>query len=137
MSEVKGSDRVSIEDATHQVYQDLSERSAKNAEASPFFLMKDVFMWSVALGVKAGKRRALSGNKREIFRWDQFSQDLDVPSLKIIALVAAGDAEILLHDDDILRIAEEYANEGIRELRQLLMDQPAKALWNLVDIIRS
>ncbi len=136
MNDIKGSDRVSIEDAVHDIYKLLSERSGQSPETEPFILMKDVFMWAVALGVKKGKRRPLQGGKEQIFRWDQFSQDVDVPALKIIALAETSDAEILLQEDQILRIAEEYANEGIRELKNELLDQPGEALWNLVNILR-
>jgi dnd system-associated protein 4 len=136
MSDVKGSDRVSIEDDVHDIYKSLSEKSAQNPESTPFLLMKDVFMWAVALGVRSEKRRPLSGSKREIFRWDQFSQDIDIPSLKVLALAEEEDVEILLHEDKILRIAEEFANAGIRILKSELIDQPAKSLWNLVNLIR-
>ena len=136
MDEIKGSDRVSIESEVHEIYKQLSEKSSQYPEMAPFLLMKDVFMWALALGVGKGKRRPLSGNKEQIFRWDQFSQDIDVPALKTIALAETEDVEILLREDNILRIAEEYANEGIRELKSELIDQPAKPLWNLVDLVR-
>jgi dnd system-associated protein 4 len=136
MSEIKGSDRVNIEDGMHEIYKSLSDKSSQYPESAPFFLMKDVFMWAVALGVRAGKRRELIGGRTQIFRWDQFSQDLDIPSLKAIALAETGDVDILLKEDEILRIAEEYANEGVRHIKQDLLEQPAKALWNLIDLCR-
>lgn len=132
----KGSDRISIEDAVHDIYKKLSENSNQYPESAPFLLMKDVFMWAVALGVKKGKRRPLEGGKREIFRWDQFSQDTDVPTLQIIAIAETGDVEILLQEDQVLRIAEEYANEGIREIKAELLDNAGGPLWNLVGISR-
>jgi dnd system-associated protein 4 len=136
MNEVKGSDRVSIEKSVHDIYKQLSDRSSQSPESAPFLLMKDLFMWAVAVGVKKGKRRILSGDKEQIFRWDQFSQDIDVPALKTIALAETEDVEILLQEDQILRIAEEFANEGIRELKSDLIDQPGEALWNLINICR-
>jgi len=137
MSEIKGSDRISIEEKVHEIYKTLSENSNQRPESSPFLLMKDVFMWATTLGIKKGKRRPLTGNKIQIFRWDQFSQDVDVPSLKIIALAETNDVEILTNEDQILRIAEEYANEGIRELKAELIDQPGEPLWNLINLARS
>lgn len=137
MNENKGSDRVSIEKNVHELYKELSEKPNQAPETAPFFLMKDVFMWSVALGVKKGKRRPLTGNKEQIFRWDQFSQDIDVTALKVIALAETEDVEILLQEDQILRIAEEYANEGIREIKFHLVDQPGYSLWNLINFVRS
>ena len=131
--EVKGSGRVTIEREVHQLYKDLSERSTQNPETSPFLTMKDVFMWAVALGVKEGKRRPLSGSREQIFRWDQFSQEMDIPALKAIALAETGEVEVLLQEDHILQIAEEYANAGIHEIKREITDQPGEALWNLVN----
>ena len=135
--EAKGSDRVAIDKNVHQLYRDLSERSTQNPEAAPFLIMKDVFMWAVALGVKEGKRRPLTGAREQIFRWDQFSQDMDIPALKAIALAETGDVEVLLREDQILRIAEEYANAGIHEIKREIVDQPGEALWKVIDLVRT
>lgn len=132
--EVKGSGRVTIEKDVHQLYKDLSEKSTQYPETVPFLLMKDVFMWAVALGVKEGKRRPLSGSREQIFRWDQFSQDIDTPALKAIALAETGEVEVLLQEDQILRIAEEYANAGIYGIKREIIDQPGEALWNLIHL---
>ena len=134
--EAKGSDRVAIDKNVHQLYRDLSERSTLNPETAPFLMMKDVFMWAVTLGVKEGKRRPLTGAREQIFRWDQFSQDMDIPALKAIALAETGEVEVLLREDQILRIAEEYANAGIHEIKQEIVDQPGEALWNLVALLK-
>lgn len=136
-TEARGGDRVSVETNMHQLFRDLTERSTENPEAAPFLLMKDVFMWAVALGVRAGKRLPLSGAKTQIFRWDQLSQDLDVPVLKALAVAETGEIEGLLREDQVLRIAEEYANTGIREMKEVLVDQPGQPLWNLVPLIRT
>lgn len=135
--EVRGGDRVSIETAVHQLFRDLTERSTENPEAAPFALMKDVFMWAVALGVRADRRLPLSGAKTQIFRWDQLSQDLDVPVLKALAVAETGEVEGLLREDQVLRLAEKYANAGIREIKEELMDQAGQPMWNLVSSIRA
>ena len=134
--EAKGSDRVSIESGVHALYKQLTERPQQNPESSPFLYMKDVFMWAVALGVKQGKRRPLTGPREQIFRWDQFSQETDVHALKAIALAETEDVEVLLQIERILQIAEEYANAGIHEIKQEIVDQPGAALWNLVAQIK-
>lgn len=136
-SEVRGGDRISVEAAMHQVFRDLSERSSENPETAPFLLMKDAFMWAVALGVRADKRLPLGEPKTQIFRWDQLSQDLDVPMLKALAIAETEDAEALLHENQTLRIAEEYANAGVREMKEELSDQPGQPLWNLVNLSRA
>ena len=91
-------------------------------------------MWAVALGVNEGRRSPLSGSREQIFRWDQFSQDMDIPTLKAVALAETGEVEVLLREDQILRIAEEYANSGIHEIKREIVDQPGEALWNLVHL---
>ena len=136
MVEIKGSDRVSIEKKVHDFYIDLSRQSRSGPEDAPFILMKDVFMWAVAMGVEKGKRRELIGAKEQIFRWDQFSQDIDIPALKAVALSETGDVEVLVDEARTLRIAEEFANEGIWILKSKLFDRQGKALWNLVDEVR-
>lgn len=136
MNELKGSDRVSIESNSHEIYKELSDKSAQNPEKAPFYLMKDVFMWAVTFGVQGGKRNPLSTGKTQIFRWDQFSADVDIPALMAIAVAETGEVEVLDDEPRILRIAEEYANYGIRELKRELIDQPGQPLWNLLDYIR-
>ncbi len=78
--------RVSVETAVHQLFRDLTEQSTQNPEAVPFTSMKDVFMWAVALGVRASRRLPLSEAKTQIFRWDQLSQDLDILVLKALTV---------------------------------------------------
>ena len=135
-SEARGGDRVSVETAMHQLFRDLSDRSSENPEMAPFPLMKDVFMWAVALGVRNSKRLPLEGGRTQIFRWDQLSQDLDIPTLKALAVAETGEVQVLLHEDQVLRIAEEYANAGIREAKDELVEQPGQPLWNLTNTIR-
>lgn len=109
----------------HQLFREFTERSSENSEAAPFQLTKDVFMWAVALGARTGKRLPLSGAKTQIFRWDQLSQDLDVPVLKALVVAETGEVEELLREDQVLRITEEYANMGIREAKKV--DRPIEA----------
>jgi dnd system-associated protein 4 len=120
----------------HHLYRNLTERSTEDPEAAPFVLMKDVFMWAVALGVSTGRRLPLDGPKTQIFRWDQLSQDLDIPVLKALAVAETGEVERLLREDEVLRVAEEYANAGIRKVKEELIDQPGQPLWNLVHTAR-
>jgi dnd system-associated protein 4 len=134
-TEPRSGDRVSIDEDVHELYRDLTEKSGQDPEASPFPMMKDLFMWAVAIGVKVGKPRPI--NKRvSVFRWDQLSQHTDIPALKALAVSETGDVDVLLDTGHILRIAEEYANAGIHELKFELIDQQGRPLWNLVNLIR-
>jgi dnd system-associated protein 4 len=138
MNEVEittGGDRINVENEMHDIYKEIIERSGASTESAPFFTMKDVFMWATALGYAHGQKRPLAPGRQQPFRWSQLSQDLDIPTLKTIAVADTEDVEILIHADQILRIAEEYANAGIRILKQDYIDQPGRLLWNLVDLV--
>lgn len=132
-----GSDRINVENDMHEIYKEIVERSGQSLENAPFLLMKDVFMWAAALGFHNGQRRPLTSGRQQPFRWSQLSQDSDIPALKAIALADTQDVGVLTRSDQILRVAEEYANAGIRILKQGYIDQPGRLLWNLVDSIRA
>jgi hypothetical protein len=42
---------------------------------------------------------------------------------------------VLLGQDEILTIAEEYANAGIHELRASVLEEYGQPLWNLVRLL--
>src|SRR6266699_3544873 len=114
-------DTVAIDESVHDIYKELTE--GNDAVNTPFRTMKDVFMWAVSLGYQQGKRRPLIGKKVTIFRWAQFSPQIDISLLKALAIVESGDVNVLLSQDEILTIAEEYANGGIYEIRASVLDE--------------
>ncbi len=126
-------DTVSVDDSIHEIYKQLTE--GNNILTTPFRTMKDVFMWALCLGVQKGQRRALTGKKVTVFRWAQFDSQTDIPLLKAIAIAESGDVSILLKRNDILTLAEEYANGGIYDLRENVLDEYGQPLWNLVSIL--
>jgi dnd system-associated protein 4 len=126
-------DTVVVEESAHEIYKQLTEGS--NTQSVPFRTMKDVFMWAVCLGAQQGKKRPLIGKKVTVFRWAQFDAQVDVPLFKAIAIADSGDINILLKRNEILSLAEEYANAGIYDLRDLLTSDRGQPLWNLVKIL--
>lgn len=132
---VTNRETVAIDEAAHDIYKQLTEGS--DPLGAPFRTMKDVFMWAVCLGIQQNKRRPLTGKKITIFRWAQFESQTDMPLLKAIAIVANGDVSVLLKRNDILTIAEEYANGGIYELSDSVIGEYRQPLWNLVSILHS
>lgn len=126
-----GGMRVSIEAGLHDLYKQLSE--GKKLEDAPFETMKDIFMLAACLGYDLGEPRPLDGGQRDIFHWTQFSDRVDVPILNALAIAETGDIQVLADQERVLRIAEEYANAGIREIREQLLDGSRQPLWSLVD----
>jgi len=130
----RASGRVSIDASLHELYKELSE--GNDPEKVPFRTMKDVFMLAACLGYRRGQSRAISGAKRQIFHWAQFSEQVDVPILKAIAIAVTGDVQILADQERIVQIAEEFANAGIQELRAQVADLLEQPLWGLINIVR-
>jgi len=125
-------DTVVIDDSVHHVYQRLTE--GNNPVETPFRTMKDVFMWAVCLGYQRGERKPIFGKRVTIFRWAQFSPQTDIPLLKSFAIVDKQDVNILLEQEDILTIAEEYANAGIDPLYREVLGVPGQPLWNVTNL---
>lgn len=125
-----GRDTVAIDETVHEIYKQLTE--GNDPISVPFRTMKDVFMWAACLGYRRGERRRLTGKRVTIFRWAQFTPQMDVPLLKALAIAESGDVDVLLSQDEILTVAEEYANSGIHELRANVLDEYGQPLWNLV-----
>lgn len=123
-------DTVAIDEGVHAIYKQLTE--GNDIVNAPFRTMKDVFMWAAILGYRNGERRSITGKKVTIFRWAQFSSQTDVPLLKALAIADNSNVDVLVNQDEILIIAEEYANAGIHELRASVLDEYGQPLWNLI-----
>jgi dnd system-associated protein 4 len=125
-------DGVFIDETVHEIYKQLTEGS--DPVNVPFRTMKDAFLWAASLGFKRGTKRPIAGKRILVFRWAQFTPQTDVPLLKALALADSEDLAILLNQNGMLSIAEEYANAGIHELRALVLGQNGQPLWNLISI---
>lgn len=126
-------DTVTIDESVHYIYKELTDGT--DPITVPFKTMKDVFLWAAALGYKRGERRPIAGKKLTIFRWAQFSAQMDIPMVKAISLVDGSNIDVLLSQDEMLNIVEEYANSGIHDLRARLFHDHGQPLLNLVSIL--
>lgn len=122
-------DTVNIDESVHYIYRELTDGT--DPVTVPFKTMKDVFLWAAAFGYKRGERRPIAGKKLTIFRWAQFSSQSDIPVVKAISLTNGNDITVLLSQDEMINIAEEYANAGIHVLYADLQSMGSHPLWNL------
>src|SRR5690242_7390472 len=99
-------DTVTIDESVHYIYKELTDGT--DPVTTPFKTMKDVFLWAASLGCKRGERRPIAGKKLTIFRWAQFSSQTDIPVVKAISLADGNDISVLLKQDEMLTIVEEY-----------------------------
>ena len=125
--------RVSIDASVHDLYKQLT--TGKSAEDSPFLTMKDLFMLAACTGFRIQQRKSLS-KREQPFHYSVFTEAEDIPILKAIAIATTGDVSVLADPDQIVQIAEEYANAGIGEIRAVVADNAGLPLWNLVEALR-
>lgn len=119
------------------IFQQLSDRTDKNDE-SPFILLKDAFLMAACVGYLHGKKEELKAVGEQI-PWSVFSDDADQAIVNAIAFAETSDLNVLLTTEEQMErkfdIIEQYANGGIRILKERLLDTPGKTLDNLMDMI--
>jgi dnd system-associated protein 4 len=126
--------RVSVDVSVHDFYKQLT--TGKNAEDSPFLTMKDLFMLATCIGFRMQQRKPFV-KREQPFHYSVFTEAEDIPILKAIAIATTGDVSVLADPDQIVQIAEEFANAGIGEIRAVVADNAGLPLWNLVEALRS
>jgi dnd system-associated protein 4 len=132
------SNRANIDESVIEIYnelrEDVKDKAQLSLERSPFPTLKDIFMLSAAFGFKKRGRKKLPTGKKTTIRLEVFTES-DIALLKSLAISETEDIKVLGNMSEILTIAEEYAHSGIFELKDLLIDQGGKPLWNLVEIL--
>lgn len=124
--------RIHIDKSHHPVYKELTESEEVK---QPFDSMKNVFMLAVFIGYQQDQRIPLE-NRVDIFSWDVLSNDEEnVSLLRALALAETGDVEVLTDQGEILDIAEQYANAGIREIQEKISDIQDNRIMHLVSLI--
>lgn len=132
-------DRVYCEKSQIEIYRDLAglsesgRKSARGADLLPFKSLKDAFLIAVCLGVRTGRRIPLK-QRYELTLLTYFDDHRDRAVLRAIAIAESGNVEILADQNEILTIAEEYANTGFEELRRTVWGAPLP-LQNLVQLL--
>ena len=123
--EVEGTkrDRVYCEESQLEIYRELAGTSeggrkrARGADMPPFKSLKDAFLMAACLGMKLGRRTPLK-QKKELALLSYFNEHRDMAVLRAAAIAESGNVEILAEENQVLTIAEEYANAGFEELRR-------------------
>jgi dnd system-associated protein 4 len=120
--------RIRVENDYHDLYRALARDDGDATKHKTFETMKDVFMVAFGFGVAANQRTPL-GPSREIFD-EQLLRAEDRDMIQAAALADDEKALASLEDSDLLlRIAQEYANTGIRIMRkEHLQAQPEQSL---------
>ena len=126
-------DRIHIDESQHELYKELT--TEREDTIQPFKTMKDLFLFAAFVGYRRGKRIRVE-KRRDIFAWARFSAQEDVPALRALAIAETGDVTVLANQDELLTIAEEYANGGIVEIREHVAEIPTNRIANLVGLLQ-
>ncbi|OQY37011.1 MAG: hypothetical protein B6243_01760 [Anaerolineaceae bacterium 4572_5.2] len=123
-------------DKDGEIYEQLVSQASKNAEDYPFATKKDLFMVAACLGAKHNRFEELAPkNRKEVFRGSTFDNKTDVPVLAALAYQKEKDVKILSDPKKIVEIAQGWANGGIHMVRDELLGQPGRPLYNLVNML--
>ena len=126
-------DRIYIDASHHEIYNDLITEQEDSPK--PFESMKDLFLCATLIGYRHGERMPLE-KRVGIFTWAQFSVQEEVPVLRALAIAETGDVNVLANQDELLTIAEEYANAGIVEIQEQVAEMPGNRIEHLVGLLQ-
>jgi hypothetical protein len=127
---------VYIDKKAHPIYEELVSRASKDAEDYPFATMKDLFMMAACIGAQRNRFEEL-GPSRDIFSGETFNSKTDVPVLAALAYYRTKDVEVLFDPKRVIEIAQGWANGGIYIVREELLGQPGRPLYNLLNLLLS
>ena len=116
-----------VDEKAHKLFRDLVD-----TKGSPFYKkdLKDVFIFSMALAFKLGKKKPLE-KKKDIADISVFTES-QLLLIKSVAVTAENNLEVLLDEKKKFEIAEEYANAGIYILHEIIFESKE----NIDDAIR-
>ncbi len=110
-------EKVYIDEETHDIYKKLKE------EYKLFLTMKDLFLTAAAVGFYFKKKEPLK-KRKDIFTKNIFDKEKEIPFIYMLAIADREDKEAV--NIDVLEVAEEYANAGIKILADLLKNSTNK-----------
>ena len=120
-------------EANDKIYDELVKRGSDRIEDYPFETKKDLFVLAACLGAKLGRYKELSSEKHNAFNGETFNARIDVPVLQALAYRKEKDVEVLLEPKRVLEIAQGWANGGIDEVYNAILNNPGRPLFNYVD----
>jgi len=128
-SRFSGSDRIFISKEAHEIYKELS-RDKGEVPTKAFQTMRDVFLTAFVIGYVENVSKPLGqSNKEGIFDLGVLKNDPNAYTvLQTIALHKTKDPQILLDDNKMIKLAEEYANGGIDILVKKIKTSQANQL---------
>ncbi|MBU1666994.1 hypothetical protein KKC13_01130 [bacterium] len=98
-------------------YQEILASSALKGRTT-----KEVFLLAAVLGFKNGRRISIKGGKKSYVR-TEFLDKKDKTIMNAIAIKETGIPDIIDNQKEVFNIVEEYANAGLRELKDMVFEK--------------
>lgn len=128
-------DRAYVEEKQIETYRQLAgvrdggRRTSNDVNLAAYRSLKDVFLMAASMGIKVGRRTPLR-ERKELIMTSYLNNCPDMAVLNAIAIADKQDVDVLADQDEIVTIAEEYANTGFDELKRRVL-APGVPLLNL------
>ena len=110
-------DRLYIDNIHHEKYLELLGKGG--GEVGPFQTLKEIFMYSVILGVLNDMQEPVKKKKELIFE-KYLDSKTDKPLLQCIYLLATKKDESILDKKGAVELLQEYANGGFGLLYEIV-----------------
>ena len=114
-------DRVSIEKADKHLYDDLVDN-----KQSPFYKREllDIYLCALALGYRRNLRKGLK-KKEGLIRLRTIENNEEAMWLIRAIAISEGSPDTIANLKEVVKIAEEYANGGIKPLYEIIFKSEA------------
>jgi dnd system-associated protein 4 len=118
-------DRAYVEESQIETYRQLAgirnggRKSTSDVNPAAYRSLKDVFLMAASIGVRVGRRTPLRERKELIMT--SYLNNSDMAVLNAIAIADKHGVDVLTNQDEIITIAEEYANTGFEELSRIVL----------------
>jgi dnd system-associated protein 4 len=119
-------DRAYVEESQIETYRQLAgirnsgRKSTSDVNPAAYRSLKDVFLMAASIGYKLGRRTPLR-QRHDLIMTSYLNNYPDMAVLHAIAIAELGQVNVLTNQDEILTIAEEYANTGFEELSRRVL----------------
>jgi len=108
---------LNIKKTDFPTYQEILASSALKGRTT-----KEVFLLAAVLGFKKGHRISIKGGKKSYVR-TEFLDEKDKTLINAIAIKETGNPDIIKDKKEVFNIVEEYANAGLRELKDMVFEK--------------
>lgn len=120
-------------EANEKIYDELAKRGTDKIEDFPFETKKDLFVLAACVGAKIGAYKEGFIEKHNAFNGETFNSKIDVPILFALAFKREQNVDVLLEPKRVLEIAQGFANGGVHEVYNAILNNPGRPLFNYVD----